>query len=175
MTTEIDTNRPSRRQLWLWLCLIVSLAILAYQLSGLVVKPGVLADDYVQYWAAGRLNLSGGNPYAGDQLLTLERAAGRRTEVLLMYIPPWTLVLAMPLSLFSYSISRLMWLILSIVMIHMATNGIWMLLGGSIQKRWLASAIAFTFFPRSSYCVWDRSVLCSFWASPASCTLSKKK
>jgi hypothetical protein len=127
--------------------LIVALAILAYQLSGLVANPGVLADDYVEYWAAGRLNLSGGNPYAANQLLPLEREAGRKTEVLLMWNPPWTLALAMPLALFSYPISRLMWLILSIVMILMATSWTWTLLGGSTQKRWLASVIAFTFFP----------------------------
>jgi hypothetical protein len=131
----------------MWLGLIVALAILAYQLSGFVANPGILADDYVEYWAAGRLNLSGGNPYAADQLLPLERAAGRKTEVLLMWNPPWTLALAMPLSLFSYPISRLMWLILSIVMILIATNWTWTLSGGSIQKRWRAPAIAFTFYP----------------------------
>jgi len=131
----------------MWFGLIMGLMILAYQLSGLVARPEVLADDYVEYWAAGRLNLGGGNPYAADQLLPLERAAGRKTEVLLMWNPPWTLALAMPLALFSYPISRLMWFILSIAMILMATNWTWMLLGGSNQKRWLASAIAFSFFP----------------------------
>jgi hypothetical protein len=131
----------------MWLGFIVALAILAYQLSGLIKSPGVLADDYVEYWAAGRLNLSGGNPYAADQLLPLERAVGRKTEILLMWNPPWTLALAMPLALFSYPISRLLWLILSIVMILMATNWTWTLLGGSTQKRWLSSVIAFTFFP----------------------------
>jgi len=147
MTTEIRTNRPSRRQRWMWFGLTMGLLILAYQLSGLVARPGVLADDYVEYWAAGRLNLSGGNPYAGDQLLPLERAVGIRTEVVMMWNPPWTLALAMPLALFSYPISRLMWLILSIMMILTATSWTWTLLGGSTQKRWLASVIAFTFFP----------------------------
>jgi len=131
----------------MWFGLIMGLLILAYQLSGLVARPGVLADDYVEYWAAGRLNLSGANPYAADQLLPLERAAGRKTEVLLMWNPPWTLALAMPLALFSYPISRLMWLILSIVMILMATNWTWTLLGGTTQKRWLPAVIAFSFFP----------------------------
>ena len=31
-------------------------------------------DDYVEYWAAGRLNLTGGNPYSADELLPLEQA-----------------------------------------------------------------------------------------------------
>ena len=150
MTAGIRANRPSRRKQWMWLGLIVALAILTYQLSGLIARPGVLADDYVEYWAAGRLNLGGDNPYAGDQLLPLERAVGIRTEVVMMWNPPWTLALAMPLALFSYPISRLMWLILSIVMILTATNWTWTLLGGSTQKRWFASVIAFTFFPAIS-------------------------
>jgi Glycosyltransferase family 87 len=147
MTTEVSTNRPSRRQRWIWLGRLVALPILAYLLSGLIARPGILVDDYVEYWAAGRLNLSGGNPYSGDQMLPLERVAGRKTEVLLMWNPPWTLALAMPLALFSYPISRLIWHILSIAMILMATNWTWKLLGGSTQKYWLAWVIAFTFFP----------------------------
>jgi hypothetical protein len=147
MTTDTRTNRPSRRQQWMWLGLIVALAILAYQLSGLIARTGAPADDYVEYWAAGRLNLSGGNPYAADQLLPLERAAGRKTEVLLMWNPPWTLALAMPLALFSYPVSHLIWVILSVVMILVATDWTWSLFGGSTQKRWLAAVIAFTFLP----------------------------
>jgi hypothetical protein len=147
MTTKIRTNLPSRRQQWMWVGLIIGLAILGYQFSCLASTPGVLADDYVEYWAAGRLNLSGGNPYSTDQMLSLERAAGRNTEVLLMWNPPWTLALAMPLSLFRYPISRLIWLILSVVMILVATDWAWSLFGGSTQKRWLAAVISFTFLP----------------------------
>ncbi|HEX8042975.1 glycosyltransferase family 87 protein [Candidatus Deferrimicrobium sp.] len=147
MTTDIRTNRPSRRQQWMWLGLIVALVILSYQLSGLVANPVVLADDYVEYWAAGHLNLSGANPYAADQLLPLERLAGRKTEVLLMWNPPWTLALAMPLALFSYPISRLIWLIFSTVVVLFAINWTWTLLGGPAPKRGFASIIAIAFFP----------------------------
>jgi hypothetical protein len=54
MTTEIRTNRPSRRQQWMWLGLIGALAILAYQLSGLIARPGVPADDYVEHMQVQR-------------------------------------------------------------------------------------------------------------------------
>ena len=131
----------------MWLGLIVALAILAYQLSCLVASPGVLTGDYVEYWAAGRLNLSGSNPYAADQLLSMQRAANRRTEFLPMFYPPWTLALAMPLALFSYPISRLLWFILCNAMILKATNWTWIILGGSTQRCWPAWIIAFTFFP----------------------------
>ena len=131
----------------MWLGLIVALTILAYLLSVLFASPGVLTGDYVEYWAAGRLNLSGSNPYAADQLLSMQRAANRRTEFLPMFYPPWTLALAMPLALFSYPISRLLWFILCIAMILIATNWTWTLFGESTQRRWPAWLIAFTFFP----------------------------
>ena len=131
----------------MWLGLIVALTILAYLLSVLFASPGVLTGDYVEYWAAGRLNLSGSNPYAADQLLSMQRAANRRTEFLPMFYPPWTLALAMPLALFSYPISRLLWFILCNAMILIATNWTWTLLGGSTQRCWPAWIIAFTFFP----------------------------
>jgi hypothetical protein len=135
------------RQRWMWLGLVAVIAVLVYQLSGLVAVPGLLADDYVEYWAAGRLNLTHGNPYAADQLLPLERGAGRTTEVLMMWNPPWTLALAMPLSLLSYPISRLLWLGLSIVAILISANWTWTLFGGAPPRRWLAWALAFAFFP----------------------------
>ena len=57
-------------------------------------------DDYVEYWAAGRLNLQGENPYSPELLLPLERGAGRDTdEAIMMWNPPWTLALAMPFGL----------------------------------------------------------------------------
>lgn len=142
-------TRPNRRnkQRWMLLALIVATAILAHQISGLVTVPGLLADDYVEYWAAGRLNLTGGNPYAADQLLPLERGAGRTTEVLMMWNPPWTLALAMPLSLFGYPISRLLWLGLSIITILISANWTWALFGETTRRRWLAWALAFAFFP----------------------------
>ncbi len=49
-------------------------------------------DDFVEYWAAGRLNAQGQNPYDPGLLMPLEVAAGRPLEqAILMWNPPWTL------------------------------------------------------------------------------------
>ena len=71
--------------------LIVMVAILVYLISRLVAVPGLLANDYLAYWAAGRLNLTGGNPYAADQLLALQRGEGRTAGAVMMGIllGPW--------------------------------------------------------------------------------------
>ena len=59
MTSAIHANWRSRRCL-MWLGLVIALLLLAYQIYGLTVAPELLIDhydDYIAYWAAGRLNL----------------------------------------------------------------------------------------------------------------------
>src|SRR5258707_11971058 len=55
-------------------------------------------DDFLQYWAAGRLNATGGNPYHADELLPLQQAAGRPAarSAGMMWEPPWGPTLALP-------------------------------------------------------------------------------
>ncbi len=70
-------------------------------------------DDYVEYWAAGRLNLRGENLYSPELLLPLERAAGRDTdEAIMMWNPPWTLSAAMPLGALPARVGQFVWLLL---------------------------------------------------------------
>ena len=70
-------------------------------------------DDYVEYWAAGRLNLHGQDPYSPELLLPLERAAGRDTdEAIMMWNPPWTLSVAMPLGALPARLGQFVWLFL---------------------------------------------------------------
>ncbi len=147
MTADRGASPANRRTRLVWLGILAGLILLGYELSILSVDLRILADDYVEYWSAGRLNLTGGNPYAADQLLPLERAAGRTTEVLMMWNPPYTLALAMPLAVPDYPLSRLIWLLLNIVIVLVATDWSWQLIGGATKGRWLARAVAFTFFP----------------------------
>jgi hypothetical protein len=68
-------------------------------------------DDYVEYWAAGRLNLQGRDPYSPELLLPLERGAGRDTdEAIMMWNPPWTLSAAMPLGALPARVGQFVWL-----------------------------------------------------------------
>ncbi len=130
----------------IWSALLVGLLLLGYALHALPIDARLLADDYVEYWAAGRLNLSRGNPYAADQLLPLERAVGRMAEVLMMWNPPYTLALAMPLALADYKTSRLLWLLLNIAAVMIATSWWWRLSDGPPERWWAAQVVAFTFF-----------------------------
>lgn len=141
-------EKTTPRRTWrTWLGLCAALALLTYQITTLKVTPSLLADDFVEYWAAGRLNLTGGNPYAADQLLPLERAAGRDAEALIMWNPPYTLAVVMPLALFPYPLSRLLWLLLSIAMTLLASRWTWALFGGRVVQHRYAYAAVFLFFP----------------------------
>jgi len=71
-----------------------------------------LGDDFVEYWAAGKLNLAGGNPYDPGQLHPLEIQTGAiEGEAVMMWNPPWLLTLIMPFGVFEYGFSRALWLI----------------------------------------------------------------
>lgn len=105
-------------------------------------------DDYVEYWAAGRLNLHGQNPYSADLLLPLERYAGRDTdEAVMMWNPPWTLTLAMPLGALPPRVGQLVWLLLSLAAVGGSAWLVWDCYAGRRDKLWVGCAVAFTFMP----------------------------
>ena len=102
------------RTLLLIAVLVVLLAAGAGLMLPLLNDAGVWPpDDYVEYWAAGRLNLHGQNPYSPELLLPLERGAGRDTdEAIMMWNPPWTLSVAMPLGALPARLGQFVWLFL---------------------------------------------------------------
>lgn len=65
-------------------------------------------DDFVQYWAAARLNLLGLNPYDAEAMLAVQRAAGFGGDTpIMMYNPPTALVLAYPFAWLDWPQARL--------------------------------------------------------------------
>jgi hypothetical protein len=105
-------------------------------------------DDFVEYWAAGRLNANGQNPYDGKLLLPLERDAGRDTdEAVMMWNPPWTLTLAMPIGLMKPRLAQLIWLVISLTIVIGCSDRLWLEYGGSTKRRWISWALALTFVP----------------------------
>lgn len=128
---------------------VVGLAACAVLLVGqvrtLLADPSVWPpDDFVEYWAAGRLNLGGQNPYSPDLLLPLERAAGRDTDdAVMMWNPPWTLAVAMPLGALPARVAQLVWLLVGLAAVG---SSAWLLSESSNQK-WVPFAVAFTFLP----------------------------
>lgn len=129
--------------------LLAALGFIGWKGWGLLADPSVFPpDDFVEYWAAGRLNLHGQNPYDGDLLLPLERQAGRDTaEPVMMWNPPWTLTLVMPVGGLPARLAQLLWLAASLALVVGCADQLWLLYGGPASRRWLAWLLGLTFLP----------------------------
>jgi hypothetical protein len=58
----------------IWFMAILCVQHAFAQSSSSPVQPG--ARDFMEYWAAGRLFVHGGNPYSPQDLFALQKAAG---------------------------------------------------------------------------------------------------
>src|SRR3569623_1237366 len=67
-------------------------------------------QDYVEYWAAGRLLARGENPYDEAAIQRRERVAGREEPPILMWNPPWAMPVVIPLGWVEARAGHLPWL-----------------------------------------------------------------
>ena len=139
---------PWLRQLLAALVLCFSLIILFRLTPQLTSEKILKTDDFVEYWAAGRLNLTGGNPYNPAELLPLQLQAGRLDGVpVMMWNPPWIMPLVMPFGALAYSFSRLLWLLSHTIIIIFCASYLWRYYHGSPTHIWLAWLISLIFLP----------------------------
>jgi hypothetical protein len=140
---------PKPRLLLLGVAFVACLGVIGWKGSQLLSDPSVLPpDDFVEYWAAGSLNARGLNPYDGELLLPLEREAGRDTdEPVMMWNPPWTLSVAMPIGVLKPRVAQLLWLAVSLALVVGCADALWALYGGPPARRWVAWLLALTFLP----------------------------
>lgn len=139
------------RRILIWISLIISLTILI-SISPILTKSEYIpVDDFSQFWAAGRLNITGGNPYSPVEITDIiEGIGGRVTSedvVSIMLNPPWTLSITMPFALLNYPISRLMWLLLSIALVLASVRFLWETYQGPDNDRIKALILIFLFSP----------------------------
>ncbi|GBD08652.1 hypothetical protein HRbin22_00893 [Candidatus Thermoflexus japonica] len=106
-------------------------------------------DDFVAYWSAGHLLILGGNPYNSSELLRVEREKAWRPweEALMLWNPPWTLVLLLPFGFLPYSAARVLWFFLQIVTVAWSAHILWALYGGPFRKSLIAWLLAFSYVP----------------------------
>ena len=133
-----------------WALLVLALLGLLALSEAVLTTPRLLStDDFVQYWAVGRTNLYGRNPYDPKQLAPLQEVAGRADYLpdtaTIAWNPPWTLAFLMPFGLLSYPSARLTWWLLSLAAVFVTTNWAWGFYGGPAKLRWVAWTLAFGF------------------------------
>ncbi len=144
---QLAIFRPSRT-FWLIVVTLVAGALVPMlQLDGSRGLTALPMHDFVEYWVAGRLNVHGENPYDVDRVQELEREVGREAEAILMWNPPWTLPLVMPLGLLECRAAHFLWLAVLLAVVVWSADALWKLYGGASEHGPLVCILAFTFVP----------------------------
>lgn len=139
----------SFRHILTGVALVVVGLVMVGQVRKLLADPTVWPpDDFIEYWAAAKLTLAGENPYDAAKLLPLQVANGRDTEeAVMMWNPPWTLAVVLPLGLFPAREAQLLWLAINLCAIGFCGDRLWLLFGGNRERRWIGWAIALAALP----------------------------
>jgi len=133
------------------LALIASIILLIFLIQR--IDPDlILYGDTFQYWAAGKLFLSGDNPYDYENLSALKETIGFKSTVSedaisMMLYPPWIFPLLIPFSISTYTTSRFLWLFFHIIIVFLSSRRIWYLYRGPKKYEILAFGISFSFTP----------------------------
>jgi len=107
-----------------------------------------MMNDFIEYWAAAQLLLSGGNPYSSEELLKLQASVGwTQSSALIMWNPPWTLAFLWPLGLISYDTAQFIWFLVNSLIIFLGAQVLWAIYGGAAEKTRLAGLAVLTFAP----------------------------
>jgi len=132
-----------------WPLLIAAGAMLFALSERILTSPSFIRlDDFVEYWAAGRLTLTGGNPYDPEQMLRLERAAGRPLEeAVMLWTPPWVLPLLVPFGALPYPLARSLWFLLQLAALAWSGTQLSRSLHVRPARPWGVWALVFTFAP----------------------------
>jgi hypothetical protein len=127
--------------------LVVGLAALSFAADALVRSPAFLMPrDFTEYWSAGAVNLRGGNPYDPAQLLPLQQLADPgRTDTVMMWNPPWSLAVYMPLGRLGPRWATLLWVVLQLAAVMLACDLLWRTFDGPPRRRWVAQVAGLTF------------------------------
>jgi hypothetical protein len=151
---KITIHRKTIYRLFVWVLLIGSILILVH-LAPTLSKPEYLpSDDFIPFWTGGKLNLQGENPFDPQKIEQLQIDAGGQASgtytISIMLNPPWTVALVMPFGLLNYQISRLAWLIVSVLLVLLSSQLLWRIYAGIPNQRWLAILVVFIFAPTIS-------------------------
>lgn len=108
----------------------------------------VFVDDFIEYWAVGRLFFEGQNPYDHAALFELQRGLGwPGANPLMMWNPPHAIALVLPISLLPFLAARVLWLALGLLLVVLSSALLWRIYDGDPEKRTLALVVAVAFPP----------------------------
>ncbi len=128
--------------------LVLVLALLGWQIVQLSNPALHPHDDFISSWAAGRLNVRGGNPYDADQVLGVQWTVGWRERIpYRVWYPPWILPLLMPFGVLPYTVGRVCWFAVNMAALVFCAGFLWRYYGGDARLTPLSWIVLVTFWP----------------------------
>ncbi len=137
------------RSILTYTMLVAAVGLIGWQLVRLLDRPDIWPpDDFVEYWCAGRLNLTGGDPYDAAQMYALEQSIGWDIgQAVMMWNPPWTLCVAMPLGYFPHRTAQVLWLIAKLGLFCGSAHLLSRVYRFGAPLNWLPWLLVLGFFP----------------------------
>lgn len=140
---------------FIWISLFITLTLLIKLAPALYKPEYIMADDFGHFWASGKLFIIGENAYDLDKMMDMQLQSGANQSVhpsigIQTLNPPWSLLIFAPFSLIDYSLARIAWLIINIMLIVISVRQLWNIYHGAENKLWLALVVSFCFTPMYS-------------------------
>ena len=103
--------------------------------------------DFAEYWTAGKLSVAGESPYGGANVRAQQRSLGLNDTAIMMWKPPWTLTLVMPIGALPFRVAYGVWVLVHLALLLLSAELLWRAFGGAPRLRWVSHLIALTFGP----------------------------
>ncbi len=128
---------------------VVTLGLAGWTAAGLMDRGRAgVPVDFLAFWAAGRLNLSGADPYDPAGVRHVQLAAGYDPgEAVMMWNPPWLLAAVMPLGALRPEVGHPAWQMIQFALVGLSADQLWVAFGGPLRRRWAAWLAALGFAP----------------------------
>ena len=111
--------------------------------------PKLRQSDFVPYWAAARLFLSGANPYSAREVFQLEAQLhlSTRPRAWMMWNPPTALTVVAPFGLLPFPLAAALWFVVQFAIVFASSIWLWRIYQGPDRFRWLAVVLPGIFVP----------------------------
>jgi len=116
-------------------------------LTRLAADPVQVPLDFAEYYTAGHLNFTGSNPYDGAEVRHFQHDLGMRGTAIMMWNPPWTLTLVMPLGALPFGTAYGLWVLLNVALLVLSAELLWRGFGGPARGRGVAYVLTLAFVP----------------------------
>ncbi len=99
-------------------------------------------NDFIGYWSASRLLITGGNPYDENSLRNLEQTIRPDLKVVEVWNPPWLLLIFAPFGILPFDLALRFWTFCNVFLLVMALFLTWKMAVGSDYQSYFLLILA---------------------------------